>query len=199
MTGRPAGEWMLRDARTVAVNYPERTIDLIVMPYDEEALVPYGDRMVYEQIAPGAFAGIQKRANRIRVNRDHKLERTVGRALSFDPDHPDGLFGRIRISRTELGEETLELANDGNLDASAGFLPMPDGIHWIERSRRVRYTKCWLGHIALTPEPAYDGARVLAVRSQQEPPRTPTPNLDRVRADILEARYSRISADVASR
>lgn len=189
---RPPGEWLTRAAETIGVDYPNRMVELIVMPYNERAMVPFRGRVVAEEIAPGAFDGIEKRANRVRVNRDHDVRRTVGRAVAFYPARPEGLVGRVKISRTELGDETLELAHDGNLDASAAFLPMGDATQWLDRNT-VRYSKCWLGHIALTPEPAYEGARVLAVRHTEPPGEPPaTPNLDRVRAWILEDRYSQI-------
>jgi phage head maturation protease len=89
------------------------------------------------------------------------------------------------------------LADEGILDASAGYLPMTDGEVWETRNR-VRITKAWLGHIALTPEPAYEHAKVLAVRhnasgglTEASEPEA-TPNLDVVRGWLLEDRISRI-------
>ena len=41
--------------------------------------------MVRESVAPGAFDGIEARPNRVKANRDHKLERTVGKAVAFYP------------------------------------------------------------------------------------------------------------------
>ena len=187
----PDGELRWRTAQTVGVSFPERTIELVVMPYDTEALVPYGSRMVTEVVARGAFDGIERRPNRIRVNRDHVLERTVGRAVAMHPNRDEGLVAEVRIARTPLGDETLALADEECLDASAGFLPMPGGEQWLERSR-VRINKAWLGHIALTPDPAYSTAKVLAVRNAREAEGepVPTPNLDVVRAWILQDRYA---------
>ena len=180
-----------RTATQLGVNFPERTIELVVMPYDAEALVPYGSRLVTEIICRGAFDGIERRPNRIRVNRDHHVERTVGRAIALHPSREEGLVGEIKIARTELGDETLTLADEGCLDASAGFLPMPGGELWEGRNR-VRIRKAWLGHIAMTPDPAYSGATVLAVRNaaqRKEDDGNATPNLDQVRAWLLEERY----------
>jgi HK97 family phage prohead protease len=179
-------ELWVRAAELVAVSYPARTIEVIVMPYETETLVAHDGRMVTEIISRGAFDGIERRVNRIRANRDHERERTFGRAVALHPSREEGLVGEIKVARTPLGDETLELADDGCLDASAGFLPMADGMTWETRSR-YRITKAWLGHIALVPEPAYDGARVLAVRhSDQQRPVSATPNLDLVRAWRLE-------------
>jgi HK97 family phage prohead protease len=186
----PAGQLRWRTAAQLGVSFPERTIELVVMPYETEALVPYGARMVREIISRGAFDGIERRSNRIRVNRDHVAERTVGRAVALHPSRDEGLVGVIRIARTELGDETLALADEECLDASAGFLPFPGGEVWEERAR-VRIRKAWLGHIALTPDPAYESAQVLAVRKEQEADGVPvpTPNLDVVRGWMLEQRY----------
>jgi phage head maturation protease len=62
----------------------------------------------------------------------------------------------------------LALAADDCLDASAGFRVLPGGETWEGRSRR-RIVKAWLDHIALTPDPAYTDARVLAVRNGATP------------------------------
>lgn len=192
---RPAGELRIRQAQQIGVDFPQRTIELIVMPYDTETLVEYGSRMVFESVAPGAFDGIARRANRIRVNRDHDLKRTVGRALAFYPDRDEGLVAKVRIAQTQLGDETLQLAEEQILDASAGFLPMPGGEQWTQQRSRVRLTKLWLGHIAMTPDPAYETAAVLAVRNADAGAtvRVPTPNLDQVRAWVLAERYDSLS------
>lgn len=187
----------LRAAQVVDVSYPERTIELVVMPYETETVVAYQGRMCSETIARGAFDGIERRANRVRVNRDHDMARTVGRAVALHPDRAEGLVAEVRIAKTELGEETLELAADGCLDASAGFRPMDGGMTWLGRSA-YRITKGWLGHIAMTPDPAYPDARVLAVRSADGASVSPggvvsaTPNLDEVRGWRLA---DRVAAD----
>ena len=192
----PHGELRIRSATQLGVDYPQRTIELIVVPYDADALVdqPYG-RMVFESVAPGAFDGIERRANRVRVNRDHLVGRTVGRALSLHPSRAEGLVAKVRIAKTELGDETLALADEDCLDASAAFLPLPGGEIWNRQRDRVRLTKLWLGHIAMTPDPAYESANVLAVRNAAVEPtvKVATPNLDQIKAWRLAERYDSIS------
>jgi len=197
MTDELQGELRWRIAQQVGVSFPKRTIELIVIPYETEALVPFKGRMVTEVISKCAFDGIERRANRIRVNRDHQVERTVGRAVALHPSREEGLVAEIRIAQTALGDETLQLADEEILDASAGYLPiLPGGEVWESRNR-VRIEKAWLGHIAMTPDPAYPDARVLAVRHETSPAivleeKVPTPNLDAVRAWQLEERYSQL-------
>ena len=84
--------------------------------------------------------------------------------------------------RPNSGDDTLVYAEDGILDASAGFVPMPGGETWPEKGLR-RLTRCWLAHVALTAEPAYAGTEVLSVRSRQG---STTPNLDLVAGWRLE-------------
>jgi HK97 family phage prohead protease len=187
---RPAGELWIRTAQLVDVSFADRTIELIVIPYDTPTLVGYNGRMVHETVRRGSFDGIERRANRVRVNREHERMQTVGRAVAFHPSRDEGLVSEVKIARTPLGDETLELAADGCLDASAGFLPMAGGMRWLERSA-YEVTKAWLGHIAMTSEPAYEGARVLSVRSADgDPPLSATPNLDQWRAMVADDRLA---------
>lgn len=182
---------LFRSAQVTDVSFPERTIEMIVAPYEEETLADWKGRMVKEVFARGAFEGIQRRPNRIKVYRDHVDSQTVvGRATALHPSRDEGLVAEVKISDTELGTETLTLAEDGVLGASAGYLPLPGGEKWLTRSS-VRILKGWLGHIALVPEPAYEGARVLAVRSKTAPPATP--NLDQVRDWLANDRYQELS------
>jgi len=191
----PRTATLIRSIAEYGVDYPKRTIELVVMPYDTETLVdqPYG-RMVVESVAAGAFNGIQRRVDRIRVNRDHDLQRTVGRTMALHPSRDEGLVAEIRIARTPLGDETLSLADDGCLDASAAVRPLDNGMEWTRDRSRVRLTKLWLEHIAMTPDPAYETANVLAVRNRIETPAPAArPNLDRIRAEILAERYDSLS------
>ena len=193
-------ELEIRSAQMTGVRFADRIIELVVMPYETEALVRHEGRMIREIVSRGAFDGIERRANRIRVNRDHNVERTIGRAVTFHPDRDEGLIGEVRIARTPLGDETLELADEGVLDASAGFMGMPGGESWHERRTLRRWHKIWLAHIAMTPDPAYAGAHVLAVRSSSTPADPPreivaTPNLDEVRSWRLRDSFGSLTIE----
>lgn len=190
----PRGALEFRSAQLVDVRFPERVIELIVMPYEEETVVEHRGKLIREICSRGAFDGVERRANRVRANRDHDITRTVGRAVALHPSREVGLVAEIRIAQTPLGDETLALADDEILDASAGFLPFPGGERWLETRTLRRLEKCWLGHIALTPDPAYEGANVLAMRTRDRPAatETSTPNLDIVRGWTLVDRYESI-------
>jgi HK97 family phage prohead protease len=190
------GELEFRSAQPVSVDFPNRTITLICMPYEERSTVEYHGRIIHEICSRGAFDGIERRANRVRVNRDHDVTRTVGRAVGFWPSRQEGLVSDIKIAKTTLGDETLTLADEGILDASSAFAVMPGGDKWETRSSR-RLNKLFLGHIGLTPDPAYEGAKVLAVRMGPTIPANvvepvKTPNLDVIRGWALKERYDSI-------
>lgn len=167
------------------VRWADRTIELVLMPYDTDAAVFVHGRPVVESCAPGSFGNLQKRTNRVKVNRDHDLQRTCGRAVGLYPSRPEGLVGKLHISRTQLGDETLALAEDEALEASVGFAVMQGGEQWLEHRSRRRVTRAYLDHVSLVPEGAYEG-RILAVRNAVDlampPAPATTPHLDEVRA-----------------
>jgi HK97 family phage prohead protease len=186
-------ELEFRSATQLGVSFPKRQIELIVMPYETEAEVLHRGRRIREIVSRGAFEGIDARHRRITVNRGHVIDNVVGKAIQFHPSREEGLVAELQIARTAAGDETLSLADEGLLDASAGFGVPDGGETWPERSLR-RLTRVWLDHIAMVPDPAYKNATVLAVRQQESLPggREPTPNLDRVRGWILSDRYAMI-------
>ena len=94
------------------------------------------------------------------------------------------------------------LADDGVLDASAGFRLLrkdgkivPNAEVWESRARR-RLNHLYLGHIALTPEPAYETAKVLAVRDNTpEPePERQLSNRERMELEELQRMYADLDA-----
>ena len=190
-------ELEFRSAEVAAVDFPRREIELVVTPYEAEAVVEYRGRLIREIFSKGAYGNIRAERHRVNVNRDHDPSRLVGKAVRFHADRDDGLVADVRIAQTDLGSETLQLAHEGMLDASAGFAVDAGGETWEDGGGRRRITKAWLGHIALTPDPAYPDARVLAVRSTSEASVRPaealvTPNLDLVRGWRLTKAYEAI-------
>jgi phage head maturation protease len=165
----------------VEVSFPERRIELIVMPYETETEIVEPTRTYTEIVARGAFDGVQRRLSEIKVYSDHNvgLDTTLGKTLALHPSRAEGLVADLQISKSR--EDVLIKADEGLLGASAGFAVMaasnghPRGEEWRGPNYR-RLTRLWLGHIALTPEPAYD-APVLAVRHAD--PLAATPILDR--------------------
>lgn len=172
-----------RTAAVAEVRHPERLIDIIAVPYDEETRVLHQGRWITETIAPGTFSGV---SGEIRVNQAHDLERPIGRVTHLHPNDPRGLRAEVRIAATTAGDDVLALADEDLVGASIGFAPLPGGESYTPDRLARRITKAFLGHIALTGNPAYTGAKVLAVRAAADPPpteRVGTPNLDRILAE----------------
>ena len=181
-----------RAATQLGVSFPKRQIELVVMPYEQEAQVVHRGRMIREIVSRGAFEGIDATRRRITVNRGHIPDLVVGKAIAFHPSRAEGLVGELQIAKTDHGDETLALADEGLLDASAGFGVPDGGESWPERNLR-RLSRLWLDHIAMVPDPAYQGTKVLAVRSHEEATvTTARPNLDVVRGWRLADRYALI-------
>jgi phage head maturation protease len=176
-------EILVRNDSVIAdVNQRLRLVDLIVVPWDQEAEVAWRGEFWRESFQRGAF-----HAGRIRVNREHVKGDTVGRAVSLDPKATDGLLARLKIAATPRGDDTLELANDDMISASAGFFTKsPADVTVNRRNLTRRVLRAFLDHIGMVESPAYVGARVLAVREDQsglavaEEPLYAAPALDEV-------------------
>lgn len=175
-----------REASLVGVNFAQRTVEVVAVPYEEEALVEYRGEIWRESFMRGSFNGVEGRPGRIRANRDHDKTRTIGKALRLWPSREEGLVAEIRIGQTNLGDETLALADEDMLSVSAGFA-VPGSGQVLERPFR-RITKAILDHLAFVESPAYLGARVLSVRGEEAPvmaadlPPLVTPRLDEITA-----------------
>lgn len=177
------------------VDFEQRIIEVIAVPYGQEAVIEYRGELMRETVDPGAFDGIESRNDPIPANREHNRSETFGRVIAADPKDPRGLRVSIRASRTPKGDDALQLAADGILRASVGMRVRPRDQILRNGLRRIR--RAFLDHISLVESPAYDGAAVLAVRDQDEAqgqPVTPTPVLDGyledpVIAAVLAERY----------
>lgn len=161
---KPLAPIEYRSAELAGVNFAQRIIEIVAAPYEQEAIVEYRGRLWRETFERGSFDGIEKRPNRVRVNRDHDKMRTVGKAVAFHPSRQEGLITELRIAKTPLGDETLALADEDVLSASVEFAArMRDQVFdKVEGTRRIR--RAFLDVVSMVPDPAYNGARVLSVR-----------------------------------
>jgi phage head maturation protease len=182
-----------RAATVEDVSFPERMIQVLAIPYDQEAIIEYRGQLWRETIERGAFDGIEKRPNRVKVFRDHEdgphLRGTgrsglIGKVVSFSPEPPEGLIARARIAKTPLGDETLTLAQEGVLGVSAAFgvRGSDQVLNRTDGTRRIR--RAFIDHLAFPDNGAYEGAEVIDVRSRrrqvEDLPKLETPYLDEV-------------------
>jgi uncharacterized protein len=137
-----------------------RTLTGTVMPYNQEARIG----SYTETFRPGAFADADPTQVPLLAVHDRE-QLPIGRALSLT-DGPTGLGAELRVSQTRLGDEVLELVRDGAATGlSVGFAPIEDA--WNTTRSRVERIKAKLVEISITAFPAYQDARILAVRSEE--------------------------------
>jgi HK97 family phage prohead protease len=200
----------IRQAQVADVSYPQRTVSVIVAPYETPTVIMRRGREFTEIVSRGAFDGVQRRAGSIRANRDHDWGKLVGKAIRLYPERDEGLVADVKIFNTQAGQETLELCAEDGLSASAGFSLMcengntgpvkPNAETWDSRRKVRRLNNVYLDHVAFVPDPAYQAAAVLDVRQAFELAETvaaaATPNLDRLEIDrwraqleLLNSRY----------
>lgn len=162
------------------VDFKDRTITVIAVPYEKPAMVQYRHAMWQEVFSRSAFNGIEARQkmipasaqlNTIEESHSHAGARLVGRIVKSYPDSEPGLITDVKISKTEAGDETLQLAADHVLHPSVGFaLANPHQDQDLDRRAMVRrINRAFLHHLSFVGEPAYPDAKVLAVRAGDMP------------------------------
>lgn len=166
-----------RTAEVAGVNFAQRLIELVAVPYEQVATVEWRGDLWQETFERGAFDGLEKRPNRVRVNRDHDKTRTVGKAVAFHPSRQEGLVAELRIAKTPLGDETLALADEDVLSASVEFAARMSDQLLDKRSMTRRIRRAFVAGLAMVPDPAYDGAQVLSVRGAVGSPDAALPKL----------------------
>jgi phage head maturation protease len=163
---RIPGPVEFRSSSVAGVSFAQRTVEVIAVPYEEEAVIDWRGEAWREVFLRGSFDGIETRSNPVRANRDHDGRRTVGKVTTFWPSRQEGLVASVRIAKTELGDETLALADEDCLGASVGFAVHGSGQELDRRSKTRKIKRAFLDHLAFVPDPAYASAGVLSVRSQ---------------------------------
>jgi hypothetical protein len=140
----------------------ERIVEGVVVPWGETSFMtpdPKGERFM----AGSLTRSVAERGDRLKLFHAHNHDRAIGKAVNWNPDHEAGCWAQFRIAATPQGDEVLAEVNEGMLDAfSIGFRPI--------RSRRGQdgareIVEAALHEVSIAPVGAYDGARVLAVRT----------------------------------
>lgn len=123
--------------------------------------VDLGDGFRRDTVLPGAFAKTLKSGPKVRflLSHDPRLVLGVPKRLKEDSK---GLFGRLKISQTQLGADTRQLLLDGALDSfSIGYR----AIKWEMEAEDIRILKeIELYEISLVPVPMNPEALVTGVK-----------------------------------
>ncbi|GAA4155935.1 hypothetical protein GCM10022286_05600 [Gryllotalpicola daejeonensis] len=143
----------------------ERTFTGIAVPFNTPVSISdwWGDAYS-EQVAPGAVVNASDDMPLVFWRHDDP----IGRITAFS-DTPDGWQVTGSISQTPRGDEAYTLLQDGVLDRmSIGFEPLEDTVTTDPDTGAVTVTRTQIRvrEVSLVPFPAYDDAKVTAVRSQ---------------------------------
>jgi len=153
------------------VNFKDRTIDVIAVPWDEEAEVFWRNRYWKEIFERYSLDEAARDKARVPVNRQHDRADTVGRIVVIEPrGHERGALASVKIARTPRGDETLQLASEGMLGASVGYiLRKPSDVMVLTRQGIRRVQRAFLDHLSMVDRPAYKGAETVAVHDLWTP------------------------------
>jgi HK97 family phage prohead protease len=140
----------------------ERIVEGIVVPWNEVTFLTADPRG--ERFRSGSLTRtIKERGDRVKLFRNHDHDQAVGRAVQWKATHEGGCWAQFRIAATVAGDEVLAEVREGMLDAfSVGFLPKRE-TRGADGAREI--IEAQLHEVSLCPIGAYDGARVLAMRS----------------------------------
>lgn len=149
-----------------------RTIHGIAVPYDKPAEIRDERRSFVEVFRRGSFARTiaERGPQRVKALANHQYRvLPIGRASMLREDAA-GLYAELKISRTEQGDEVLELVRDGALDAlSIGFMSVKGGDRWNDRQNSVERVEVRLNEISVVAFPAYADALIGGVRMCDTP------------------------------
>ena len=146
-----------------------RTVGGLVVPYGTPTEIREMGGTYTEVFRAGAFAkSIAERGSKTKLLAAHQRDRLpIGKASAL-VETADGLLGEFYVSRTQAGDDALELIRDGALDAfSVGFEPIRD--EWSRDRSSVERVEARLWEVSLVTIPAYEDALVSSVRSDSDP------------------------------
>jgi HK97 family phage prohead protease len=146
-----------------------RTVVGIAVPWNAPTRI---NESLVEEFVRGAFNHQMNAPQKVKFAREHMLlGGTLIGAASLLRDDALGLYTELRVSKTPVGDETLELVRDGALNQMS--------IMFAERQNRritggvVQRVKAHLGEVAMVLEGAYgELASALGVRSAGVPERS---------------------------
>ena len=163
-----------RAATEVQVQFAQRTIDVIAVPFDRPTTVDDGQGPYTEVFDRSCtFETVDPAGPKVLINHDYG--QPVGRVTHMEATR-DGLIAQLKIVDGE--DAALRRAAEGLYGVSIGF-----SAEAGTPGRLMRRRHAVVHEISLTAFGAYPGAAVLAVRHQTRPPR---PRWDETRALLAQ-------------
>jgi phage head maturation protease len=150
-----------------------RQIDAIAVPYNVFATVSDGTEVSF---LPGSL----KFERAPRVFMFHDSTKVVG-VVADTVDTPEAMLASLKLARTSMADDALELAGMGAYAVSVGVNPIKSTI---DAQGRMIVSEAQWEEISLVPTPAFSGSQITQVlasaddsvlSSEQEPDTEPTP------------------------
>jgi phage head maturation protease len=150
-----------------------RQIDAIALPYNVFATVSDGTEVSF---LPGSL----KFDRAPRVFMFHDSTKVVG-VVADTVDTPEAMLASLKLARTSMADDALELAGMGAFAVSVGVNPTKSTI---DAQGRMIVSEATWEEISLVPTPAFAGAQITQVlasaddsvlSSDEEPDTDPTP------------------------
>lgn len=146
-------EMITRSFEIRATDEEKREVSGIAVPFDDSIDIGGGFK---EKFVRGS---VDLEAD-VKLFRDHKD--IIGKVTELS-ETDEGLFVRAKISKTSLGDETLNLVRDEAIRSfSVGFIPVEDE----KQDNTIVRKKVNLKEISLVAFPAYKNASVTEVREE---------------------------------
>jgi HK97 family phage prohead protease len=151
-------------------------------------VVPWAGRYelkpgTFERFNRGAFdKSIAEHGDEISLYKQHETRTSlpVARAVSWENTN-DGLVADFRMHNTRDAAEIIELAQDGAVTGlSVGFIPIRSRTDQEGENTIITRLEARLDHVGFVSRPAYQDAKVTAVRYDPDNPEI-APNLARWR------------------
>jgi phage head maturation protease len=158
-------EILSRAAVVQDVDARQRLIDVLAVPWNEPGQVFWRGEIWTEIFHRGAFDGVQERAGRIRVNREHTKGATVGKIVVLDPQADAGLTAQVKIVKSPAGDEIMALADEDATSVSIGYRAnKPSDVRLDKVAKKRDVYGAFLDHLSFVEDPTWDSAQVLSVR-----------------------------------
>lgn len=155
-----------RSVETVDIDDANGTIRFRAAPYETETQL---GAELFEVFTRGAFANAAKQPARFRLFHEHRGP-LIGCGQDAE-DLSDGFYVNARFASTTAAQDARTLVREGFLDSvSVEFRVMEQ---FVKASRRengvlVRHDRAHALGAAIVAYPAYENARVVSVRDEQE-------------------------------
>ena len=134
-----------------------RQIDAIAVPYNVFATVSDGTEVSF---LPGSL----KFDRAPRVYMFHDPTKVVG-VVAKTVDTPEAMLASMKLARTSLADDALELAGMGAFAVSVGVNPTKSTV---DAQGRVIVSEATWEELSLVPTPAFSGAQITKVAAQAE-------------------------------